>query len=87
MTTSEHILVIILSAALALALLLAIIFAILAIKLVQTLRRIANRAEHIVESAESVGEVIRNTASSWGVIRFIRTVSDIVAQHKTRKEK
>lgn len=87
MTTSEHILVIILSSALALFLLLAIVVAILAIQLVQTLRRIAGRAEHIVQTAESMGDVIRNTAGSWGVVRFIRTMSDIVAQHKANKEK
>jgi len=87
MTTSEHILVIVLAATLALFLVLSIVIAILAIKLVQTLRRIANHAEHIVESAESVGDVIRSTAGSWGVIRFVRTISDIVAQHKANKEK
>jgi cell division protein FtsB len=86
MTTAENILVIFLSAALAVFLLLAILISIQILKLTRILRDIAERAERVVSSAEAVGRIFRKSSAPVSLVQFVRSVSDIVAEHKQKKE-
>lgn len=80
MDTSQEILVIILSTALAVLLILAIAIAVMAIKLLQTVRRITDKAEHVIQTAENVGEAFSNATGSLAFVRVLRNVSKMVSK-------
>lgn len=83
LSTAQQILVIILSSALAIFLVMAIVAAVYIIKLVKSLQHVAAKAEQVVDSVEAVGESLKRTAGSIGVLRFIRNVAHMV--HKQEK--
>jgi len=87
LTTVQQILLIILTTALAVFLILAIVVAVMIIKLVKTLRMIADKAEKVVITAENVGEVFKQAATPLGVLRFVQGLVDVVAKHKKGKPK
>ncbi|HSX17602.1 MAG TPA: hypothetical protein VLH86_05900 [Patescibacteria group bacterium] len=78
MNTAEQILVVILAAALALFLTLAIIATVYVIQLVKTLQNIALKAENLVDSAESVGSMVKQAIGHVSILRFVRSVVDLV---------
>ncbi|HEV7454386.1 MAG TPA: hypothetical protein VGO07_03945 [Candidatus Saccharimonadales bacterium] len=78
MNTAEQIIVVILGATLALFLLLAIIAAVYVIQLVKALQNIVNKAENLINSAESVTDMVKNTVGHLSVLRFVRSVVDLV---------
>jgi cell division protein FtsB len=78
MNNAEQIIVVLLGAALALFLLLAIIATVYVIQLVKALRSIASKAEHLVDSAESVTDMVKNTVGHLSLLRFVRSVVDLV---------
>jgi len=82
MNTVEQILLVILAAALAVFLTLAIIVAVQTIKLVKTLRAIAERAQELVDSAESTAEMLKSAVGKLSVLRFAHSVFDMVSKHK-----
>lgn len=84
MDTATHILVIILSAFLALFLLLGIIGLVQAIRLMRAIQRIAHKAEAIIESAESVGTLFRNAAGPLAIFKLIRNMAHVVKGNKKR---
>lgn len=86
LSTAQQILVVVLATALAIFLVLSIVIAILIIRLVKTLQGVAERAEHLVASAEAVGDVIKNAAGPVTVLRFVRSMVDLVATHKKASE-
>jgi len=81
LSTAQQILVVVLASALAIFLILSIVAVVLVIRLLATLRMVANKAEHIVESVESVGDVFKRTAGSFGIYRFLRGIVDTVHNH------
>lgn len=85
LSTAQQILVVILSSTLAILLVMAIVVMALVIKLLQSLRKVANKAEHFVESAEQVGTIIKNVAGPAGAVRFARAVFEMVSSHKKSK--
>lgn len=87
LSTAQQILVVILSSALALFLILGIVAVIFVIRLVQTLRMIADKAEHIVQSAEAVGDAFKRAAGPLGVFRFVRNIADMVSRHNHNRDK
>jgi cell division protein FtsL len=89
MDTSQDILVIILSTALAVLLVLAITIAVLIVKLLQTIKRITTKAEHVIETAEHVSEAFSNVSGPLALFRVVRNVADMVSKHKSdsRKDK
>ena len=89
METSQDLLVIILSTALAVLLVLAIAIAVLVIKLLQSVKRITDKAERVVETAEHVGEAFSNASGSLALFRIVRNVAEMVSKHtpKTKKDK
>jgi len=82
LSTAQQILVVVLSSMLALFLILGIVAVVCIIRLVQTLRMIAGKAEHLVQSAEAVGDAFKRAAGPLGVFRFVRNIADMVSQHK-----
>lgn len=85
LTTAQQILVVVLAAALAVFLVLAIVVLVLIIRLVATLKMVAQKAEKLVESAEAVGEVFKKAAGPVGVLRFARGLFEMVSKHKQSK--
>lgn len=84
LNTAQQILVVVLASALAIFIILSIVIAILVIRLLQTLRMVADKAEHLVESAEAVGDVFKRMAGPVGIWKFIRSIADMVSQHKRK---
>ena len=80
--TAQQILVVMLSTVLALALVLAVVIGIMIINLVRAVRRMVDKAERAVESAEAVGQLIKNTAGPLGALRVLRMVAKMIAKHK-----
>lgn len=86
LTTTQQVLLIILSAALAILLVLAIAVAILIIQLLRTLRQVAQKAEHVVESAEEVGDVFRRAAGPLGALKFLQSVIEAAVKHRNSQK-
>lgn len=84
LSTAQQILVIILSAALAVAIILAIVISIMLIKLLAQARRVVQKAEHAVQSAEAVGEVIKNIAGPATAMRAAKFVFNMISRHNRK---
>ena len=74
-----------LSTVLLVLLILAIVFMSMLIRLVQTLRKVADKAEHLVESAETVGTIIKNVAAPATALRFLHVLFDMANRKKKDK--
>ena len=85
MTTAEQIIAIILCSFLGILLILSITVAVVVLKLVNNLRHITAKAERIVDSAETVSDIFRKSATPLGFLHFVRSVADTAAQYKSRK--
>jgi uncharacterized metal-binding protein len=86
LSTAQQALVVILSTALAIFLILSIIIAAMVIQLLTTLRKLADRAEHVVQSAENVGEIIKNVVTPMTVLKFGHSIFDLVSRHAKRSK-
>jgi cell division protein FtsB len=84
MNTAEQILVIVLAAALALFLIIAIMIAVQVLRLVKVLRTMADKAEQLVNSAESAAELFKSTVGKFTVLRFAHSIFDMVVKHKSK---
>jgi hypothetical protein len=87
LSTTQQVLVIILASALAVFIIQAIIIATLLIRLLIAVRRVANKAEKIVESAEAVGDVFRKATGPLNVFRFVHGIMNAVSKHKSDNDK
>lgn len=87
LNTAQQFLVIVLSATLAIFLVLAIVAIIFIIRVLSALRRVAERAEKVVQSAEAVGDMIKNVTGPASIMRFARTILETVSSHKQAKDK
>lgn len=87
MSTSENILVIILSVFLALFLVLAITALVFVVRLLKTLNRITAKAEKVIDSAETVGNVFRNAAGPLAALRLLRNIVETVTEHSKKHKK
>jgi len=83
---AQQILVIILSSALAIFLILAIVSIIMVIQLIKKMQLVAQKAERIVDSVESVGDVLKKAAGPLGLFKLVRGFADMVGQHKQDNE-
>jgi hypothetical protein len=84
MNTTFDVLVIVLSCLLGLFLILSIIAISLTLKLIKSLRQIVAKGEHLVDSAEELGETFRQGAGMAGVLRLVLKV--VKAVNKAKKE-
>jgi type II secretory pathway pseudopilin PulG len=82
MEQAETILVIITSSLLSLLLIVGIVLAVAIYKLVKSIRRIADRAEDIVDSAEAVTEAFRNVSGPLSVLKTVQNIISLVNDHK-----
>jgi hypothetical protein len=80
-STTQQVLVIILSTVLAILLVLSIVIAVMVIKLVSSVKQVVAKAERAIESAEAVSDVIKKTAGQLGVLRIARTVFKLISKH------
>lgn len=81
MENAEEILVIILSSFLALFLLLGIVILVKSIQIINSLKRITDKAEKIVDKAENIGEFFQRTTSSLAIGRLLTQVANAVFKH------
>jgi hypothetical protein len=81
MDTATHILVIFLSTFLAIFLLLSILVLIQVMRLLAMIQHIAEKAESVIQSAESVGQIFKNTA---GPLAVVKVVSNLVKAVKNK---
>lgn len=86
MDTAEQIILLILAAALAVFLILAIAAIVMVIKLVKTLREIAQKADRIVDSAETVTELFRKASGPMTILHFVRGMAEAVVKHKESRK-
>jgi hypothetical protein len=86
MSTTEQILVVFLSTALAIFLVIAIIAGIYAIRLLKTINRVAEKAEGFVDSAEAVGDMVRQTVGAMSITRMVKGIINFV-HHKQSEGK
>jgi hypothetical protein len=82
MDKAAEVLVIIVSGALSIFLLVGIIAGIKVVQLISSLKRIANKAESIADSAEVVGDFFRKSAGPVAFTRFIANITETVIRHK-----
>jgi hypothetical protein len=87
MNTSEQVLVIILSTALALFLLLAIVVAVQVIRLLKTVNKLTSKAEHVIETAENVSEVFKNAAGPMALLRIVGNAVNVVTKVTKKRGK
>ena len=83
MNTTFDILVIVLSCLLAIFLILSIISAVLVLKLVKALRAIVAKGEHLVDSAEAIGDTLKANAGAVGILRLV--MKFVSAMNKAKK--
>lgn len=83
MNTAFDVLVIVLSSLLGIFLILSIISIALVIKLIKSLRQIVAKGEHLVDSAEAIGETLKRNAGAVGVLKLI--MQFVSTLNKSRK--
>lgn len=81
MTTTDTVLLIILTSLLSLLLLAAISLTVILIKLAATVRRVVGKAENVVDSVESAAEVFKDTQGRLAFIKLVRNIIKL-AQRK-----
>ena len=84
MNTAFNVLVITLSCLLGIFLILSIIAMSLTLKLVTSLRNIVAKGEHLVDSAEELGETLRRNAGAVGILRLV--MKFMGSMNKSKKE-
>jgi hypothetical protein len=85
MNTAEQILVIIVSSLLSLTLLLGIVVLVYVVKLVKNIRRITEKAEQVIEDAESAANMFKNAAGPLTILKTIGNIVETVSKHKRGK--
>ena len=74
MDEAFKVLVIIVSSVLSVFLLVGIIAGIFVVKVLRDIRRITAKAERVIESAESVGDVFRHVSGPLGILKVLRSI-------------
>lgn len=84
MNTTYDVLVIVLSSLLGIFLVLCIAAAVLVLKLVKSLRLVVAKGEHLVDSAEELGETFKRNAGAVGMLRMVMKFMNTVNKAKRR---
>jgi hypothetical protein len=87
MEHAESILVIITSSLLSLLLIVGIVVAVFIVKLVRSIRRIADKAEDLIDSAESVTDAFRNASGPLALLKTVQNIISMVNDHKRGNRK
>ena len=87
MEKASEILLIVVSSALTVLLLLLIGVAIKVMQLVQSLKRISEKAERFVASAESIGEFVKHTSNPVALGKFVYNISQSILHHDSKQKR
>jgi hypothetical protein len=82
MQHAESILVIIVSSLLSLVLIAAVVAIIIVVRLVSQLRKVVNKAEQAIDSAEAAASVIKNVGGPLSVLKILDNVISTVKHKK-----
>ena len=82
MNTTFDVLVIVLSSLLGIFLILAIISIALVLKLLKSLRAVVAKGEHLVDSAEELGEILKRNAGAVNIVKLLMNVVKTVNKIK-----
>ena len=82
MNTAEQIILLILAGALTVFLALAIYVIIQIIRLVKVINETAQKAQHLIDSAETAAETVKNAAGQLSILKFVHSVMDMVNKRK-----
>jgi uncharacterized protein YoxC len=83
MTTTDTVLLIILSSLLSLFFVLCIALVIVLLKLLASVKRVVNKAEDVVDSVESAAEVLKDTQGRLAFFKLVRNIIKIAKRsHK-----
>jgi hypothetical protein len=86
MNTAEQVLVIYLSTALAVFLVIAIVAGVYTLRLLKTMQRVADKAESFVNSAEAVGEMVRQTAGALSITKLLHGLMNFVHSKQGKED-
>lgn len=84
MTTTDTVLVIILTALLSLFFILCIAAMVIAIKILSSVKRVVEKTGEVVDSVESAAEVLRDTQGRMAFFKLVRNVIKL-AQRRNKK--
>jgi hypothetical protein len=82
MNEAERILVIVLASFLAIFLLISIFLVVEAFKVVKGIRKVVDKADSIVTSAESITEVFHNVSGPLAVAKLVQNIMKFTSKHK-----
>ena len=85
MNTTFDVLVIILSVLLGIFLILSIVAAALIIKVVKGVKRIVEKGEQVVDSAEAAAEMFKRAAGPLSFLKTLTNIVDTVSKHNRGK--
>lgn len=85
MTTTFDVLVIVLGCLLGLFLILSIVAAALTIKVVSSIKRIVDKGEQVVDSAEAAAEMFKRAAGPFGALRSLLHVVETVKRKRGKE--
>ncbi len=72
MDEAVKILIIIVSSALTLLLIVGIIAGIIVVRLLKDVKSLVNKAAHVIESTEAVGDFLRHAKGPWLILKIIK---------------
>ena len=85
LSTTQQVLLVILASALSIFIILAIVVAIMVIRLLIVIKLVTSKAEHLIESAEAVGQVFKKASGPAGILSIVKGAFEFVQEHKKRK--
>ena len=82
MTGAEQVIAIILSAFLAIFLIAGIVLLVLIIKLTKSIKKVVDKAENVIQSAESITDVFHNVSGPLALMKMIANIMKKVNKGK-----
>jgi hypothetical protein len=84
LSTTQEVLLIILSSALAIFLILAIAVVVTVLVILKKVKLFIEKAEHIVESAETAANIFKKTATPVGIFHVIQNIVSTVSNKRNK---
>jgi hypothetical protein len=81
MTTTDTVLLVILTSLMSLFFLLGIVSLIMVVRILSSVKRVLIRAENVVDSVEAAADVLKDAGGKLAVFKLIKNIIDM-AQHK-----
>lgn len=87
MSTTDTILVIILTSLLSLFFIMCIVLTVGLVKLVNGVRRVVEKAESLVDSVEEAAEVFRDTQGKLAIVKLVRNIVKLAQKRSEHGQK